>query len=87
MTSPLRFRIPLFLQLPGILALSTKFLPTVMNLLKKLADEGQRPAGPPPSELAPKGHVAFGNGTRSGTSSSDASSSLTSPDAAAEYSE
>ncbi|CAA6666153.1 unnamed protein product [Spirodela intermedia] len=38
----------------GILALSTKFLPTVMNLLKKLADEGQRPAGPPPSELAPR---------------------------------
>ncbi|CAA7402921.1 unnamed protein product [Spirodela intermedia] len=73
--------------LPGILALSTKFLPTVMNLLKKLADEGQRPAGPPPSELAPKGHGVFGNGTRSAASSSDDSSSLTSPDAAAEYSE
>ncbi|KAL6491730.1 Cell wall protein rhd3 [Orobanche gracilis] len=29
--------------LPGILSLSTKFLPTVMNLLRKLAEEGQRP--------------------------------------------
>lgn len=28
-------------QLPGLLSLSTKFLPTVMNLLKKLAEEGQ----------------------------------------------
>ncbi|XP_031092080.1 protein ROOT HAIR DEFECTIVE 3-like [Ipomoea triloba] len=27
--------------LPGLLSLSTKFLPTVMNLLKKLAEEGQ----------------------------------------------
>ncbi|KAJ9568470.1 hypothetical protein OSB04_004436 [Centaurea solstitialis] len=30
--------------LPGILSLSTKFLPTVTNLLRKLAEEGQRPA-------------------------------------------
>ncbi|KAL1810583.1 protein ROOT HAIR DEFECTIVE 3 [Daucus carota subsp. sativus] len=29
--------------LPGLLSLSTKFLPTVMNLLKKLAEEGQVP--------------------------------------------
>ncbi|KAL8118744.1 hypothetical protein AgCh_016307 [Apium graveolens] len=29
--------------LPGLLSLSTKFLPTVMNLLKKLAEEGQAP--------------------------------------------
>ncbi|KAG8388390.1 hypothetical protein BUALT_Bualt02G0120900 [Buddleja alternifolia] len=34
--------------LPGILSLSTKFLPTVMNLLRKLAEEGQtRPNAPP----------------------------------------
>ena len=31
------------LQLPGLLSLSTKFLPTVMNLLKKLAEQGQVP--------------------------------------------
>ncbi|KAH0927299.1 hypothetical protein HID58_019555 [Brassica napus] len=30
--------------LPGLLSLSTKFLPTVMNLLKKLAEEGQVPS-------------------------------------------
>ncbi|MBA0552018.1 hypothetical protein Golob_022861, partial [Gossypium lobatum] len=30
--------------LPGLLSLSTKFLPTVMNLLRKLAEEGQMPA-------------------------------------------
>nr|GEV70739.1 protein root hair defective 3-like [Tanacetum cinerariifolium] len=30
--------------LPGILSLSTKFLPTVTNLLRKLAEEGERPA-------------------------------------------
>ncbi|GKC27082.1 root hair defective 3-like protein, partial [Tanacetum coccineum] len=30
--------------LPGILSLSTKFLPTVTNLLRKLAEQGQRPA-------------------------------------------
>lgn len=30
--------------LPGLLSLSTKFLPTVMNLLKKLAEEGQAPS-------------------------------------------
>lgn len=33
-----------FLQLPGLLSLSTKILPTVMNLIKKLAEEGQIPA-------------------------------------------
>ncbi|KAL3824449.1 hypothetical protein ACJIZ3_020478 [Penstemon smallii] len=34
--------------LPGILSISTKFLPTVMNLLRKLAEEGQRPGNTPP---------------------------------------
>ncbi|KAL9157011.1 hypothetical protein ABFS82_09G117700 [Erythranthe guttata] len=46
--------------LPGILALSTKLVPTVMNILKKLADEGQTSGGsaapqnnppPPPKTL------------------------------------
>ncbi|XP_057797183.1 protein ROOT HAIR DEFECTIVE 3 [Salvia miltiorrhiza] len=36
--------------LPGILSLSTKFLPTVMNLLRKLAEEGQRPANADPQQ-------------------------------------
>ncbi|KAJ0971357.1 hypothetical protein J5N97_019316 [Dioscorea zingiberensis] len=63
--------------LPGILALSTKFLPTVMNLMKKLADEGQRPAAPEPHrnpELAAK---SFRNGVHN-SSTSDASSNITS---------
>ncbi|GLT74582.1 hypothetical protein SLA2020_463700 [Shorea laevis] len=30
--------------LPGLISLSTKFLPTIMNLLKKLAEEGANPA-------------------------------------------
>ncbi|CAN4086940.1 unnamed protein product [Withania somnifera] len=39
--------------LPGLFSLSTKFLPTVMNLLKRLAEEGQgmasgQPQGNPP---------------------------------------
>lgn len=32
------------MQLSGFLSLSTNILPTIMNLLKRLADEGQRPA-------------------------------------------
>lgn len=31
------------MQLPGLISLSTKFLPTVMNLIKKLTEEGQIP--------------------------------------------
>ncbi|ERN19822.1 protein ROOT HAIR DEFECTIVE 3 [Amborella trichopoda] len=34
--------------LPGILSLSTKLVPTIMNLLKRLADEGQKFAPPEP---------------------------------------
>lgn len=34
--------------LPGLLSLSTKFLPTVMNLLKRLAEEGQGKANGQP---------------------------------------
>ncbi|KAM0932498.1 putative P-loop containing nucleoside triphosphate hydrolase [Dioscorea sansibarensis] len=71
--------------LPGILALSTKFLPTVMNLLKKLADEGQRPAAPEPHrnpELAAK---SFRNGVHNSTTS-DASSNITSSENESEQS-
>nr|KAJ0210225.1 hypothetical protein LSAT_V11C400194890 [Lactuca sativa] len=32
--------------LPGILSLSTKFIPTVTNLLRKLAEQGERPVNP-----------------------------------------
>ncbi|CAA2992130.1 protein ROOT HAIR DEFECTIVE 3-like isoform X1 [Olea europaea var. sylvestris] len=40
--------------LPGILSLSTKFLPTVMNLLRKLAEEGQRHANTDSQQNAPQ---------------------------------
>ncbi|KAG8051567.1 hypothetical protein GUJ93_ZPchr0001g31214 [Zizania palustris] len=43
--------------LPALLSLSTKFVPTIMNILKRLADEGQRPAAPERQremELQPK---------------------------------
>uniref|UniRef100_A0A453EY21 Sey1/RHD3-like three-helix bundle domain-containing protein n=3 Tax=Triticinae TaxID=1648030 RepID=A0A453EY21_AEGTS len=32
--------------LPALLSLSTKFVPTIMNILKRLADEGAAPAAP-----------------------------------------
>ncbi|KAJ8535862.1 hypothetical protein K7X08_034263 [Anisodus acutangulus] len=41
--------------LPGLLSLSTKFLPTIMNLLKRLADEGQGTA----SGQQPQGNPAL----------------------------
>ncbi|XP_078432047.1 protein ROOT HAIR DEFECTIVE 3-like [Wolffia australiana] len=69
--------------LPGILSISTKLLPTVMNLLKKLAEEAQQPAAPPPTELRARPQ---GNATaRSSVASSETSSSLTSPDTSYEH--
>ncbi|CAI9263493.1 unnamed protein product [Lactuca saligna] len=37
--------------LPGILSLSTKFIPTVTNLLRKLAEQGERPVNPTPQSI------------------------------------
>lgn len=34
------------MQLPGIMSISTKFVPTVLNILKILADKGHQPAAP-----------------------------------------
>ncbi|KAK9066181.1 hypothetical protein SSX86_013502 [Deinandra increscens subsp. villosa] len=39
--------------LPGILSLSTKFLPTVTNLLRKLAEQGQAPVNTDPQRNHP----------------------------------
>ncbi|XP_022846900.1 protein ROOT HAIR DEFECTIVE 3-like [Olea europaea var. sylvestris] len=65
--------------LPGILSISTKLLPTVMNLLRKLAEEGQRPAHTDPQRNPPLTAQSFQSGTNnySGISSS-ASSEVTS---------
>ncbi|KAJ6812836.1 protein ROOT HAIR DEFECTIVE 3-like [Iris pallida] len=62
--------------LPGILSLSTKILPTVMNLLKKLADEGQRPAAPEPPRNPELESKSVRNGMND-SSVSDASSGVT----------
>lgn len=67
----------MYAQLPGILSLSTKIVPTIMNLLKKLADEGQRPAAPETQRNHELDSRSFTNG-ENGDSVSDASSHVTS---------
>lgn len=66
-------------QLPGFISLSSKFLPTVMNLLKRLAEEGQMPATNDPQRNPALASKSFRNvvGASSETSSS-ASSEVTS---------
>ncbi|KAG9455655.1 hypothetical protein H6P81_000163 [Aristolochia fimbriata] len=71
--------------LPGLLALSTKFLPTVMNLLKKLAEEGQKPGGSDPRRDPTVELQPVRNGTRA-DSVSDASSGITSSEIGPSYS-
>ncbi|XP_020105607.1 protein ROOT HAIR DEFECTIVE 3-like [Ananas comosus] len=71
--------------LPGLLSLSTKFLPTVMNILKKLADEGQQPAAPERRRGPELDSKSFRNGVYS-NSTSDASSNISSPESGVEYS-
>ncbi|KAE8724269.1 Protein ROOT HAIR DEFECTIVE 3-like protein 2 [Hibiscus syriacus] len=62
--------------LPGIIALSTRLIPTVMNLIRKLSEEGQAPATPTnmtPRMTATSASRKFENGS---TVSSDASSGV-----------
>ncbi|WOK91346.1 protein ROOT HAIR DEFECTIVE 3 [Canna indica] len=72
--------------LPGLLSLSTKFLPTVMSILKRLADEGQRAAAPPSQDQRnPKlDSRVVSNGVHS-NSTSESSSSIISSDRGAEH--
>ncbi|KAF9685133.1 hypothetical protein SADUNF_Sadunf03G0022700 [Salix dunnii] len=68
--------------LPGLLSLSSKFLPTIMNLLKRLAEEGQKPATADSQRNTAK---SFQNGSSplsdsSSPSSSSASSGVISPE-------
>ncbi|XP_047334056.1 protein ROOT HAIR DEFECTIVE 3 homolog 1-like isoform X2 [Impatiens glandulifera] len=74
--------------LPGLLSLSTKFLPTVMNLLKKLAEEGQMPAsGADPRRNSPLAAKSFQNSVNNGGDlSSTGSSTITSSENGTEYS-
>ncbi|KAL2539135.1 Protein ROOT HAIR DEFECTIVE 3 [Abeliophyllum distichum] len=70
--------------LPGLLSLSTKFLPTIMNLLRKLAEEGQGRATPGPQHNPPVAAKKFENGASD--LSSSASSEVTSSKNGTEYS-
>ncbi|KAI3463271.1 hypothetical protein Pfo_019934 [Paulownia fortunei] len=73
--------------LPGILSLSTKFLPTVMNLLRKLAEEGQRHANSDPQRNPPIPAKSLRSGTNDyGDLSSSASSEVISSENGTEYS-
>ncbi|KAE9584683.1 putative P-loop containing nucleoside triphosphate hydrolase [Lupinus albus] len=70
--------------LPGIISLSSKFIPTIMNLIKRLAEEGQNPANNnPPRNESKNNHNALTDG---GAASSSASSNVTSLDNEREYS-
>ncbi|XP_051115883.1 protein ROOT HAIR DEFECTIVE 3-like [Andrographis paniculata] len=73
--------------LPGILSLSTKFLPTVMNLLRKLAEEGQKPGNPDPQHNPPAPVKTLHSGTHDHSNlSSSASSEVISSENGTEYS-
>ncbi|KHN39303.1 Protein ROOT HAIR DEFECTIVE 3 like 1, partial [Glycine soja] len=66
--------------LPGIISLSSKFIPTIMNLMKKLAEEGQNPAANNPQRTPSKSSYNEGHAV-----SSSASSNLTRLDNGTEY--
>lgn len=88
--SPVQF----CLQLAGLLALSSRFLPTIMNLLRRLAEEGQGYPTPQPPQRPPRpiSHQSFKNDHQqssyvSSTMADTASSSnVTSVDDDPEYS-
>ncbi|KAL0319386.1 UNVERIFIED_CONTAM: protein ROOT HAIR defective [Sesamum angustifolium] len=63
--------------LPGLLSISTKFLPTIMSLLRKLAEEGQGHANADPQHNHPLPARSSQSGTNDYNSSS-ASSEVTS---------
>ncbi|KAG9132048.1 hypothetical protein Leryth_017822 [Lithospermum erythrorhizon] len=69
--------------LPGILSLSTKFLPTVMNLLRKLAEEGQNYAHPGTQQNQLPASKSFQSG---GDAASSSGSSAVTSENGAEYS-
>ncbi|MED6193037.1 hypothetical protein PIB30_015239 [Stylosanthes scabra] len=66
--------------LPALLSLSAKFLPTIMNLMKKLADEGHVP-----ETNNPQTNPSTSNQTAAGTASSTASSKVTFSDRGSGY--
>ncbi|KAJ8643423.1 hypothetical protein MRB53_005171 [Persea americana] len=71
--------------LPGLLSLCTKFLPTVTNLLRKLAEAAQQPPTSDPRRNPALELTSFSNSTNN-DSISDASSNVTSSESGVEYS-
>lgn len=75
------------LQVPGMLSLATKLLPTVMNLLRKLAEEGAKPPTTDTRGNPLPGSKSFRNGVNTSSAvSSSASSEITSENGTEEYS-
>ncbi|KAK7294341.1 hypothetical protein RJT34_17230 [Clitoria ternatea] len=70
--------------LPGLISLSSKFIPTIMNLMKKLAEEGQNPVANNPQRNPSKNN--YNAVTASQGVPSSASSNVTSLDNGTEYS-
>ncbi|KAF5745491.1 Root hair defective 3 GTP-binding protein (RHD3) isoform 2 [Tripterygium wilfordii] len=64
--------------LPGLISLSSKFLPTVMNIIKSLAEAGQTPATNNPRTNPALHSRSFGNGVSTSESSSNPSAVTTS---------
>ncbi|KAL6335299.1 hypothetical protein AAG906_029540 [Vitis piasezkii] len=72
---------------PGMLSLATKLLPTVMNLLRKLAEEGAKPPTTDTPGNPLPGSKSFRNGVNTSSAvSSSASSEITSENGTEEYS-
>lgn len=59
-------------QLPGVISLATKFVPTIMNLMKRLAEEGNNPAANNPQRHTSRNNT---NAVPVGSSVSSSSSS------------
>lgn len=73
--------------IPGLLSLSTKFLPTVMNLLRKLAEEGHKPTPSDTQRNPSLPSTSFqGSSNVDNVLSASASSEITHPDNGSEYS-
>ncbi|GMY34577.1 protein ROOT HAIR DEFECTIVE 3-like [Fagus crenata] len=76
--------------LPGLISLSSKFLPTVMNLLKRLAEEGQKtttndPHRNPATNDPQRNPALASNSFRNGVSASSSMSSSASSEVTSEY--
>ncbi|KAK4789742.1 hypothetical protein SAY86_017046 [Trapa natans] len=72
--------------LPGIISLSNKFLPTIMSLLKKLAEAGEAPQTNNPYRNPADGSKSFGSSVSANGSMSSTSSSVVFPEDTANHS-